>query len=393
MSGNAIWVSFLIGGAIAALSAYSYAKLGARYPSSGGAVTYLIRGFGDNVLSGGFNVFLWIGYVLALALYAHAFAAYALTFLPSGASDVWHDVLAVGIVVAFTGINFLGAQAVGRAETLIVAIKVGILVIFAGIGLFFVEPSRLSVSGWPDGIDILFGTGILFIGYEGFGLVANAAGEMADPKRLLPRALFWSVAIVIGIYITVAVMLAANLSLHEIAASRDYALAEAVKPFLGEVGFTLIAVAALFSTASAINATLFGGASVSYTIARQGQLPAVFSRKVWATSTEGLFITSALVIAFVLGFDLSRIAMMGSASFLLVYAAVNAAHLRVIGETGARRWIVWLSLATCVGMFGVLAYYTADKSPPAMIALVVVLLASFAGEAVYRRITARRLEA
>jgi amino acid transporter len=99
------------------------------------------------------------------------------------------------------------------------------------------------------------GTGILFIGFEGFGLVTNAAGDMKNPGRMVPRALYLSVLLATLIYIGVAVVVSGNLTTAQIAATRDYALAAAAKPFLGEFGFKLIAVAALFSTASAINAT------------------------------------------------------------------------------------------------------------------------------------------
>ncbi len=71
ISGNLIYVSFIIGGFIALLSAYSYAKLGSKYPSAGGSVEFLIRGFGDSVLSGGFNFLLYFGYIFALSVYAH----------------------------------------------------------------------------------------------------------------------------------------------------------------------------------------------------------------------------------------------------------------------------------------------------------------------------------
>ena len=152
--------------------------------------------------------------------------------------------------------------------------------------------------------------------------------------------------------------------------AKDYALAEAAKPFLGEFGFRLIAIAALFSTASAINATLFGSANVCYMIARDGELPAGLSRTEWKQATGGLLLTAALVILVTLLFDLSGIAMMGSAAFLLVYAAVNAGHLRVLKETGANAVIVWLSIITCLAMFAILAVYTWQQQPAAIVALV-----------------------
>ena len=97
---------------------------------------------------------------------------------------------------------------------------------------------------------------------------------MRNPQTMLPRALYTAVILVIALYLAVSVTVTGNLSNAEIERARDYALAEAAKPFLGEIGFRLIAIAALFSTASAINATLFGSANVCYMIARDGELPA-----------------------------------------------------------------------------------------------------------------------
>jgi amino acid transporter len=393
VSGSALALSFAIGGVVALLVTYSYAKLGARYPTGGGAVQFLVQGFGDGVLSGGLNIFQWIGYVITLALYATGFAGYAMTFLPPGTAGPWPEVFAVGILIAFTGLNSLGAGAVGKAETLIVAIKVAILIGFVATGVFFILPGRLNPATWPAPMDIVFGAGVLFVGYEGFGLVANAAGNMADPKRTLPRALFLAVALVIVIYVAVAVTVIGTLSLPQLLAAKDFALAEAVKPFLGEVGFRLIGIAALFSTSSAINATVFGAANASYQIAKDGELPAAFTRRVWAQSQEGLYLTAGLAIAFVLLFDLGPIAMMGSAAFLLVYAAVNAAHLRIHRETGARPALIWLSLVLCLAMFAMLCVYILRSGTPTpLVALVGLLALSFAAEWVYRRRTGRVLK-
>lgn len=391
-SGNAIWISFLIGGLVALLSSYSYAKLGARYPSAGGAVEFLVQGYGDGIISGGINIFLWLGYVIALALYANAFAGYAMTFF-GPEMPVWlPKSLAVGIVLLFTAINARGAKSMGSSETLIVFIKVGILAFFAISGVFFIKPELLSTSLWPAGSEMLFGAGVLFIGYEGFGLVANAAGDMDNPQKTLPKALYLSVFVVILIYLAVSLVVVGNLPIAEIVKTKDFALAAAAQPFLGSIGFKLIAIAALFSTSSAINATLFGGSNVSYMVAKDGQIPKVFANMVGGRFSEGLLVTSGLVILFVLLFDLSKIAMMGSAAFLLVYAAVNGAHIRLIKQTGAKAFVVWLSILTCLGMFGVLSVYILRTAPDALIAMAILLVASFLLEIAYRSLSKRTLK-
>jgi len=392
-AGTAMWVSFLVGGAVALLSTYSYAKLGARYPSAGGAVEFLVKGFGDGVITGGINLYMWIGYVIALALYAQAFAGYSMTFFHPYSSTWLSKAIGIGIVLIFTAINFIGAKTVGQSETFIVAVKLCILGLFAAAGLFFVQPAYLAPNLWPAASGIFFGAGVLFIGYEGFGLVTNAAENMENPRVLLPRALYFSVITVILIYIAVSVAVIGNLKLEEIVASKDYALAAAAKPFLGQFGFRLIAIGALFSTASAINATLFGAANVSYTVARDGELPKVFSRTFWRQSTGGLLITSALVSMFILFFDLSGVAMMGSGAFLLIYACVHAAHLRLTSETNAKAWIVFLSLAACLIMFATLLVYMYQNSKPAVITMTALIPICLAAEWAYRGLTGRVISA
>src|SRR5262245_58087758 len=390
-AGNATWLAFAVGGIVALLSTYSYAKLGAAFPSAGGAVYFLVKSYGDGVLAGGLNLFMWAGYIISLALYAAAFGSYAATFITAAPSPLLVKSLAIGAVLLLTLVNAFGARSMGRWETVIVAVKVAILVLFSAAGLWFARPANLSPALWPETAAILFGAGILFIGYEGFGLVTNAARDMRDPRTMLPRALYTSVILVIVIYLAVAITVSGNLTDAQIEQARDYALAEAARPFLGEFGFRLIAVAALFSTASAINATLFGSANVCYMIARDGELPAGLSRIAWKRATGGLLVTAGLVIVLTLTFDLSGIAMMGSAAFLLVYAAVNAGHLRVLKQTGANASVVWLSLITCLAMSGVLGVYTFQHQPAAIAALAVIAAASFVAEWAYRRWTGRTI--
>ena len=392
-AGNAMWLAFAIGGMVALLSTYSYAKLGSTFPSAGGAVNFLVQSFGDGVFAGGLNLFMWVGYIISLALYATAFGSYAATFITDTPSGLLLKSLAIGSVVLVTVVNAFGAKIMGQGETVIVAIKVAILFMFSATGLWFVKPDNLSPELWPGAQSILFGAGVLFIGYEGFGLITNAAGDMRDPRTMLPRSLYIAVVLVIALYLAVSITVTGNLSNAEIERAKDYALAEAAKPFLGELGFRLIAIAALFSTASAINATLFGSANVCYMIARDGELPIALARTEWRQATGGLFFTAALVVVVMLCFDLSGIAMMGSAAFLLIYAAVNAGHLRVLKQTGANAVIVWLSLLTCLGMFAILSVYTYEQQPAAIVALVGLAVASFLVEWAYRSWTGRTIKA
>jgi amino acid transporter len=391
-AGTGVWISFIIAGVIALLCTYSFAKLGVTYPSAGGPVEFLVQGLGDGVVSGGLNLLLWIGYILGLALYARAFGGYAATFFSSGASPLLARVLGTGIILVFAGVNLVGARAVGRSELYIVTVKVVILLLFAASGLFFASRSVVAPSTWPPLPTILLGSGVVFLAYEGFGLITNAAEDMRSPRKTLPRALYTSVIFVMVVYVAVSLAVLGNLSVPAIVAAKDYALAAAAKPFLGNLGFRLITVAALFSTSSAINATLYGGANVSYTIAKDGELPEFFERKVWGRGTEGLFITTALVILFTNGFGLEGIAMMGSASFLIIYAAVNVAHMKLLKRTGARGSLLWVSTVGCLAFLGILFRHLAQSNHVALWTLASVLAGCVAAEWGYRRVTGRTIQ-
>ncbi len=387
LSGSALPLSFAIGGVAAGLAAYSYVALGKTFPTVGGSVTFLVRGYGEGVLSGSPSLFQYFSYIITIALYATGFAAYARTFIPLP-SKVW----AVGIVLVFMVINFLGSRSMGRTESVIVFVKVAILVIFI-VAAFIALPgdgmARLSPSTWPSPLAIFTGAAVLFVGYEGFGLITNAAANMAKPRRELPRAIYGSVGIVIAIYLLVAMGVVTNVPLDVLKGLGDSALAVAAKPSLGEAGFKLVAIAALLSTASAVNATLFGSTNVAYQIAKNGDLPPAFSRKLWGRDVEGLFITTGLVLVFVVLFPLSSVASMGSAGFLLVYAAVSIGHMRIRSQTGAKAWPVVASVVVCVSLLVILLDHMVSSAPSSVIALAVTLALSFFVEVVYRRMTGR----
>src|SRR5665811_2189916 len=134
---------------------------------------------------------------------------------------------------------------------------------------------------WADPLAIVGGGMVICVAYEGFELISNAAEDVRDPGRTLPRALFSSVGIVIVLYVLVAIVTVGSLTLGQVKGASSYVLAEAARPGLGQAGFVLVVVAALLSTTSAINATLYGTARLSWTIARSGELPEAFDKKVW----------------------------------------------------------------------------------------------------------------
>jgi len=376
-------LAFGLAGIVALLTAYSYAKLSVAYPSRGGTVAFLDRAFGAGMLTGSLNVLLWLSYVVMLSLYAFAFGSYGATFLPQAWQAIGKHGLISLAVVAIAGMNLLNAELIGKAEIWIVALKLAILLLFVGVGLFGINASQIAPGSWSPPLQLAAGGMIIFLAYEGFELIANTANDVRDVAKTLPRAYYTAVGFVMALYVLVALVTVGNLPVDKIVAAKDYALAEAARPFLGQAGFTLIATAAMLSTASAINATLYGAARLSYSIARDGELPAELERKVWGQPVEGLLITAGLTLFVANVFDLTSIATLGSAGFLLIFAAVNSANARHAPHTHSHVWISAAGAVACLLAMGALVWQTVMTSPvklwvlAAMLALAVLIEGSF----------------
>lgn len=385
-------VSFAIAGAIALVTAYSYSKLSVTFPSQGGTVKFLNKGFGTGPFVGGLNILLWISYIIMLSLYAYAFGSYGASFFPAGEQFLWkHTFISLGVIV-FTVLNIFGSSLVGEAEEYIVAIKLIILLTFAGLGLTTVEPSSIEPATWTGPVQLVAGGMIIFLAYEGFELIANTADSVRNASKNLPRAFFTSVGFVILLYILISVVAVGNLSVSKIVEAKDYALAVAAEPFMGTFGFTLIAIAAMLSTGSAINATLYGATQVSYIIAKDGELPEQLERNIWNQPIEGLLISAGLTLLVANSFDISSISTMGSTGFLIIFAAVNWANYRLADETKSNKWLSLIGIVVCMASLLSLIVYTWRQHPQTLWVLVVMLILAFSVEFLYRKMRSRNAD-
>ena len=338
-----VWlpVSFLIGGIVAAFSVYSYSKLGMKYPDRGGAAKFLLKEFGDGLLAGGMNVFQYIGWIIAMALYATGFAEYACQLLGKSSSGWLGKAISIGIVIVVVAINIMGSKQVARAQMAIIAFELLILLSFVAVGLTKLHVPTNTSSNSGNIVGILSAAGLLYVTYEGFGVVTNAAGSMVNPKKQLPQALFFSLGIVMVIYIVASVVVVMTLGVQGAVANQGHVLATAGKLVLGN----------------------------------------------W-----GLFITSLIVCIFVVIFPLSAVGEMASLAFLLVYAMVNLGHLRIAGQTGAKRWILICPVVLNLALFALLFIQTIlNHETLTWISVIALLIISFLVELAWRKKNKRNL--
>lgn len=375
VAGAAVWLSFLIAGGVAVLQGYSFGKLGARYPASGGLLEYVVQGFGNGHVAG---VIAWLVFAvnaIITGMVAVSFGSYA-----SGAwtdnNTTWLKVFAVLVVLVMTGMNVLGSRAVARAQTVIVIIVIGILSVFAVATLSNLDPHLLAFSGYPSLTEIVSSVALTFFAFLGFGVITFTAKDLANPKRQLPRALYLALGIATVIYVAVAIGVFGTLTVDKVVASGGTALAVAAQPVLGDAGYWLMTVTALFATAGATNSGLYPAAGVGEQMTAIGQFPPVLGRSVRGRVPVALLTTAAAAILLAVFFDLSAIASIGSAVALVVFTLVTVGHLHVRRETGARTWLLVVAIVTTVVVLVSFAVTTLVDEPATAFALGAILALS-----------------
>ena len=272
VAGAAVWLSFLLAGAVAALQGYSFAKFGARYPSAGGLLEYVVRGFGEGHITGIIAWLILAANAIVTGMVAVSFGSYAASAVADG-EEVWVKVFAVLVVVAMTMLNVVGSQAVARVQTVVVVVVIGILTVFAVSTLANMDPDLLAFSEYPPFGDIVASVALTFFAFLGFGVVTFTAKDLADPSRQLPRALFLALGIATVVYVAVALGVFGTLEVQEVIDSGGTALAVAAEPTLGRAGYWMMSVTALFATAGATNAGLYPASGSATRWPRSGSSP------------------------------------------------------------------------------------------------------------------------
>lgn len=383
VAGAAVWVSFLIAGAIAGLQGYSFAKFGARYPSAGGLLEYVQRAYGDGHFTG---IIAWLIYatnIIVTAMVAISFGSYASEMFADGGAG-WLKAFAVLVVIVMTLLNVAGSKAVAHAQTVVVIVVLGSLIVFAIATLSNIEPDLLAASGYPPFSDIVASVALTFFAFLGFGVITFTAKDLTEPARQLPRAVFLALGLATVIYVAIALGVFGTLPVEEVIASGATAIAVAAQPILGDLGFWMMSITALFATAGATNAGLYPATGLAEELTSDGQFPEVMGART-GRIPNGLLITALGAVVFVLLFDLSAVASIGSAIALVVFTLITAGHLRVRSETGAQAWLLLLGVLSSGIVLITFAVTTLVEEPGTAIAMAVVLAFSIVIDLIWKR--------
>ncbi len=387
VAGSAVWLSFLLAGIVSALLGYTVVKLGVRFPSSGGLIAYLIEGFGNGRLVG---IASWLGYfaaiVIVCSMVAVSFGSYATSlFIGDGAGAGWDNFFTSLVVVAMAAINMVGSRIVDRAQSLIVVVLLAVFAVFIAVTLVEIDFDLLAFSGYPPVEDIIASVALTFFAYLGFSVITFAVGDLRDPERELPRAMYLALGVTTVLYVLISLGVFGTLTVPEVIGYGETAIAEAARPSLGDAGFTMMAIAALLATASSVNATLYASGGLTTMLAQAGQFPPFFGRGSRLGPHAGLLITAGIVLVVSNLVNLSAIASVGSACSLIIFLLVGIAGYRRRADTGSIGAIVLTAIAATAVVLVFFAVDTIRNAPETFTAIVAIAALAVVLDLVWKR--------
>ena len=282
-------------------------------------------------------------------------------------------------------INLVGSRVVDRAQSAIVVVLLIVFAIFVAVTISDIDLDLLAFSGYPPLSDIVASIALTFFAYIGFSVITFAAGDLRDPARELPKAMYLALGVTIATYVLISVGVFGTLTADQVTGFGETAIAEAARPTLGDAGFVMMAIAALLATASSVNATLYASAGLTAMLAEIGQFPAFFGRGSRLGAHAGLLITAALVLVVSNLVDLSAIASVGSAISLAIFLLVAVAGYRRRADTGSRGPIVLGAIVVTAVVLVFFAVDTLRTAPETFAAIVGIGLLSVVLDLIWKR--------
>jgi APA family basic amino acid/polyamine antiporter len=344
-AGPALILAFALNGLIALVVGCCYAELVAMMPRTGGAYVWAKPGLGPR--AGFFAGWIsWFAQLVACSLYATAFGSFASTLVQSvsGATPAaWHaTAISIAILLTLLWVNYHGAGDAGRLEIVVTGLKVAIILVVVSFGLLTIagnpEPLAPFTPFFPEGASGLLGAmGLTFIAFEGYEVIVQAAEEVKRPSKTIPRAILVSICIAVALYLLVAIVMLGAVeappgqSLHHyFGRLGELGLIETAGQFVPG-GRLMLLVAGLASTASALNATVYGSTRIAFAMGRGGDLPDGLGRvhPKRRTPHVAIAVSGALMLLVLLALPIRDIAAAADIMFLLVFSLVCATVIRL----------------------------------------------------------------
>jgi APA family basic amino acid/polyamine antiporter len=320
-------VAYVVSAAVVALIILCFAEVSSRFSGAGGPYLYARVAFGPLV---GFEVgwLLWVSRLASFAALCNLFVDYAAYFWPMAGVGAGRASLMAALLVVLTILNLVGVRTASLVNNLFTVSKLAILVLFAGVGLFFVDWHAFSFAVRPTYPNFSGAVLLLIFTFSGFDVAAIPAGEIQQPQRNVPFALFTAIATVAVLFLLVQVVCIGTLPGL---ATAERPLASATQQFLGPAGAAVVAGAAMLIALGTLNALMLTGPRLLFALAEQGQIPAFFGATHPRFRTPYVALLVSAVLKLVLAISGTFIyALTLSTIIRLVYFALTCAALPLL---------------------------------------------------------------
>ena len=344
-AGSLFPMAFLLAAVISAFSAYTYIKVTSKYPSAGGIAMILERAYGRSMMTGGCALLMAFSMIINESLVARTFGTYTLQLFDVGQPGWLVSILAVGLIVLAFLINISGNALIGTVSKVAAVLKIGGILAFAGVALwvsgFSFQPASNGLVDDTSITGFLAGVALAILAYKGFTTITNSGGEVVDPHKNVGRAIMISLAICVVVYLLVAFGVGSTLSIEEIVRAKDYALAEAARPAIGEYGVWFTVAIAIIATASGLLASVFAVSRMLAMLTEMEIIPHSHFGMPGDIQKHTLVYTVVLAALLAAFFDLSRIASLGAIFYLVMDIAIHWGVFRYLREdVGAKAWVL-----------------------------------------------------
>jgi APA family basic amino acid/polyamine antiporter len=273
VAGSWSLLAYLVCAVAVVLMILCFAEVSSRFRTTGGPYLYAREAFGPAL---GFQMgwLLWLARFTAFSALCNAWLDYLAFFWKDANVGTTRTIMICIIVVIFTAINIRGVRNSTLFNDVFTIGKLLALLLFVGVGLFFINPQNFSFADAPQFSSFSTAVLMLVFAFSGFEMSVIPAGEASDPRRNAPFALLTGMAIVVVLYILIQIV---SIGTFPGLADSARPLADAAVGFMGPVGGAVIAAGALVSVTGTLNTIVLVGPRLLFAMAEQKQLPSVFA--------------------------------------------------------------------------------------------------------------------
>lgn len=382
--------AFLIAAVISAFSAYTYIKMSNKYPSAGGIAMILHKAYGQSAVTGACALLMAFSMVINESLVARTFGAYTLQLFDAGETQWLVPLLAVGLIACAFLINLAGNKYIGAVSKITAVLKVGGILAFAAAAMwasgFSFEAAAAPSSADYSFTGFLAGVALAILAYKGFTTITNSGDEVKNPERNVGRAIMISLGLCLAVYIAVAFAVGSSLTIEELVAAKDYALAEAARPALGQYGVIFTVAIAIIATASGLLASVFAVSRMLAMLTEMNLIPHSHFGMPGRIQKHTLVYTVVLAAFLAVFFDLSRIASLGAIFYLVMDIAIHwGVYVHLRDDVGAKGWILLSAMALDAVALGAFLVIKSAADPMIVFIGIAAIIVIFALERFYLR--------